>query len=559
MRAIRHKSRHFWMLAPAAALTASLVVTPSSAQEAGGGGGGNGGGGDLLFADDKDADGIPDAFDQFPCKSAANSVVSVPAAGVYSLLMFEDLWPFQGDFDFNDVVLNYNVQLYTTSSNQVAKVRATFFVRAHGATNNSGIGWRLPVGLSGATVRRTIGNGTPVVLTPVAGEDELTVRVVDNVRAQVFNNAQGLINTVEGNPTRAGFPVTVDVEFATPVTISSADAPFDVFIFKSEKFGHQVHMPQFGGTDTVDSALFGTGNDTSNALRKYVDGNGVPFALHVPADTVHPIENTRIESVFPRILDFGASGGASFPNFFANELRGAGAFSGVVVTPAVPEDRAYTDNSCVTGDTSGADEDGDGLSNADEVTLGTNPTVADSDGDGLPDADEVNLYTTNPLNTDSDGDGVSDILEINTHATNPKSTDSDGDGLSDGAEINVHGCNPNVADSDGDGLNDSVEVNIHGTNPKNADSDGDGLTDAAEINTHGTNPKNADSDGDGTPDAQDILGLGDNDHDGLTDGQEASLGTNPNVADTDGDGLNDGNEVNVRTTNPKVADRKSVV
>ena len=42
----------------------------------------------------------------------------------------------------------------------------------------------------------------------------------------------------------------------------------------------------------------------------------------------------------------------------------------------------------------------------------------------------------------------------------------------------------------------------------------------------------------------------DSDHDGLTDLQEAQLGTNPNNPDTDADGLSDREEVNVYHTNP---------
>jgi hypothetical protein len=42
----------------------------------------------------------------------------------------------------------------------------------------------------------------------------------------------------------------------------------------------------------------------------------------------------------------------------------------------------------------------------------------------------------------------------------------------------------------------------------------------------------------------------DQDHDGLTDVQEAQLGTDPSNADTDGDGLLDGEEVNIYHTNP---------
>lgn len=46
----------------------------------------------------------------------------------------------------------------------------------------------------------------------------------------------------------------------------------------------------------------------------------------------------------------------------------------------------------------------------------------------------------------------------------------------------------------------------------------------------------------------------DTDNDGLTDLQEAFLGTNPSIADTDGDGITDGDEIFVRHTDPKNAD-----
>ena len=60
------------------------------------------------------------------------------------------------------------------------------------------------------------------------------------------------------------------------------------------------------------------------------------------------------------------------------------------------------------------DSDGDGLRDADEVKLGTDPLNPDSDGDGIPDGDEVNRYRTDPLNPDSDGDGIPDreMLEL---------------------------------------------------------------------------------------------------------------------------------------------------
>ncbi|MFW6097589.1 MAG: protein kinase domain-containing protein [Chloroflexota bacterium] len=81
------------------------------------------------------------------------------------------------------------------------------------------------------------------------------------------------------------------------------------------------------------------------------------------------------------------------------------------------------------------DDDGDGLSNSEEATLGTDPQVADTDGDGLNDGQEVNQYGTDPRNVDHDGDGLPDGAEVHEHGTSPTNPDTDGDGVPDGVEV----------------------------------------------------------------------------------------------------------------------------
>ncbi len=58
------------------------------------------------------------------------------------------------------------------------------------------------------------------------------------------------------------------------------------------------------------------------------------------------------------------------------------------------------------------DSDHDGLSDEQEVNLGTSPTNADTDSDGLLDKEEIEIYKTNPLNPDTDGDGYLDGAEV---------------------------------------------------------------------------------------------------------------------------------------------------
>ncbi|MBU0645970.1 thrombospondin type 3 repeat-containing protein [Patescibacteria group bacterium] len=58
------------------------------------------------------------------------------------------------------------------------------------------------------------------------------------------------------------------------------------------------------------------------------------------------------------------------------------------------------------------DTDKDGLTDAEEAALGTDPNLADTDGDRLFDYEEVNTYQTDPLNMDTDGDGFFDGDEV---------------------------------------------------------------------------------------------------------------------------------------------------
>jgi hypothetical protein len=54
------------------------------------------------------------------------------------------------------------------------------------------------------------------------------------------------------------------------------------------------------------------------------------------------------------------------------------------------------------------DSDNDGLTDAQEKILGTDPNKSDTDGDGLLDGEEYFVYFTNPLKADTDEDGISD-------------------------------------------------------------------------------------------------------------------------------------------------------
>lgn len=165
------------------------------------------------------------------------------------------------------------------------------------------------------------------------------------------------------------------------------------------------------------------------------------------------------------------------------------------------------------------DSDGDGLSDAKEIEIGTDPFNPDTDADELLDGDEV-LRGTDPLNPDTDGDGLSDGEEVLRRATDPLNPDTDSDVLQDGDEVQ-RGTDPLNPDTDSDGLTDGDEVQ-RGTDPLNSDTDGDKLIDGDEVRI-GTNPLNPDTD-----------------NDRLSDGDETPPCPDPLNPDSDGDGILDG-------------------
>ncbi len=80
------------------------------------------------------------------------------------------------------------------------------------------------------------------------------------------------------------------------------------------------------------------------------------------------------------------------------------------------------------------DTDDDGLSNRQELELGTLVDNPDTDNDGLLDGDEVRRGT-DPLRPDTDGDGLRDGDEVEA-GLDPLNADTDGDGILDGQDPN---------------------------------------------------------------------------------------------------------------------------
>jgi hypothetical protein len=113
------------------------------------------------------------------------------------------------------------------------------------------------------------------------------------------------------------------------------------------------------------------------------------------------------------------------------------------------------------------DTDRDGLSDALEHAIGTNPDDRDSDDDGLPDGEEAN-----PTD-DHDGDGKINALD----------PDSDADMLFDGTELGK-GCSDTATDASKMQCIADADMGKTVTSPVNADTDYGKILDGKEDRNH---------------------------------------------------------------------------
>jgi Dockerin type I domain/Bacterial TSP3 repeat/Thrombospondin type 3 repeat len=148
------------------------------------------------------------------------------------------------------------------------------------------------------------------------------------------------------------------------------------------------------------------------------------------------------------------------------------------ITPNLGSDLDLTDEQLIDVGWTRADTDGDGVANAvDNCPLDPNPDQTDTDGDGAGDT----------CDNDIDGDGLDNATELSL-GTDPANPDSDGDGLTDGEEANLYATDPLKSDSDGDYLGDGEEINVYGSDPNHDDTgdlaprgNPDGTLDAGDL------------------------------------------------------------------------------
>ncbi len=267
---------------------------------------------------------------------ACTQVLYGPSLGTFGTVMFEDLWPSNGDLDFNDQTIGYQYEfLLDDAAANIVKMQVTYNVLSMGASIHNGLYLHLPM-VPGAvsSIDRYYADWDPnsyqyaqtggaQSVQSKAGEHDLVIPIVEDTRA-LYPGVGGFINTEPTLPAHIGREVALVITFAQPIPTSQLDTgvtPFDLFIARTGDYGHQVHLSQFPGTDLADPKLLTMGDNDNSSSAHFVNHQGLPFALNIPYPNYWAQERISIDKAFPDIIGFASSGGTSNLDWFQTNVN----------------------------------------------------------------------------------------------------------------------------------------------------------------------------------------------------------------------------------------------
>lgn len=265
---------------------------------------------------DSDGDGIPNEDDAYPSDAGMAFDNYYPSAGP-GTLAFEDMWPSKGDYDFNDLVIDYRFKITTDASNLVSAISCDFTIKAIGAAYANGFGFQLNspgINVSGIQV-----NGG----TLEQGQNLPTFIVFNNASSLMSSSGNFGVNVKREDPYVQ--PVNVSMKITFPQHLYTLNdlniSGFNPFIFVNGSRGREVHLPDYPPTSKATSSLFGTGADNSSLGegRYYKTAENLPWAINIISGFEHVVERIEITDAYLKFSSWAQSAGVQYPDWYINK------------------------------------------------------------------------------------------------------------------------------------------------------------------------------------------------------------------------------------------------
>jgi len=258
-------------------------------------------------------------------------VVSIhyyPSASGWATIAFEDNWPSIGDYDFNDLVMNYRISEYRQNG-QIIRVKLEGQIAALGASYHNGFAFHLPGITRGSidenAIRYTINDVLQITSPLESGRDKAIAIITNDMwdfvsageNCKYYRSEAGC-----GSKIQMRFSMTLPMHDGIPEQ-QMPEFPYDPFLFATEGYDHgyafglppgrayEIHLPNKAPTEAFRADFFGRGQDSSEPEneRYFVNENGMPWAINVGAEWQYPLEYMDVIYAYPQFHSFIANQG----------------------------------------------------------------------------------------------------------------------------------------------------------------------------------------------------------------------------------------------------------
>lgn len=225
---------------------------------------------------------------------------------VCGTLTYEDQWPSEGDYDMNDVVVEYRSTIYKNAlSNNIYKIVDEFTPVHNGGSYTCGFGYQLS-NIDPSKIRSI----------NVSGSNNWKIEADQpHPTVTLFNNLNEVMKQ----------KVTVTTEV---IEVSEKDnslkPPYNPFIFANDR-SVEVHLVNYPPTNKAAMTLFNTKDDVSNTSAGiyYIarfDGKVqlMPFGINLPnvLDFNIPAEKVKIYDTYPGFIEWVTSNGTKNKDWY---------------------------------------------------------------------------------------------------------------------------------------------------------------------------------------------------------------------------------------------------
>ncbi len=273
---------------------------------------------------DADGDGVSNEQDAFPYEADKAFIEYDPGLGQNTTIIAEDLWPQKGDYDFNDIVVDYHSIFETSAQGTVSAMTIEFYVRAIGAGFKNGLGIQLP--LSPSRVKSVSGQNLGAGYTQnnsngvESGQNNAVIIAFENAYDVVQGQSGWFVNTQPEAPPVSGESVSIRIEFTSPVPKRKVTVgALDVFLISGGDRGREIHLPGWAPTSKANQSLIGSGDDASGSGLSYTTVNGLPWMMRVSSSFAYPRENAAITRAHLKFKDWAQSGGSQHNDWYQDK------------------------------------------------------------------------------------------------------------------------------------------------------------------------------------------------------------------------------------------------